>query len=974
LPGSDRRVWFENTVNGLRAGYYRPWQDIQINSSANRPTLTFDSRGEFLQPSNLEYDIVTEKLSLQNVILDPNDMRLNFQGQNNTLTFDNSDLEFSVGVPVFSSTSSVNFSFLSGDSKITSGLNTTYDSQWAINVQPGANATFRFAGTAGSSKITEAFRLYGPSSIDVDAGNLTFADSYFVQSDGNTRVTNGGGLNVMGAKTQVSLDNLSLETGGTLSIGLGGNTASVNDALVMDNGTVRLSAGTRLNAGQLSIAGDSRIIPTINNGGMLESRVEVDLLQAQGAQPARLTLSDIELMNVKAFLGGADLTVDLDNSSLRVANQTGQSLFQPRGAVINVGDGSTLSVFGNQDPRRVAGTINVDNRGRFVVGNEVGFILNLLDVNLQAGSSMVVLGGLEGYGSLGDGSLFIEQDVIQNVKSIGYLAPGDIYTLQPIGEIVTNGFVQFSQSNLPSFDDNLVDTGLLDGGVYFVDISVAGGLPQNDKLRYGDGNVRLSTLGHISVHALDNPSALDLDGKEFTVVQADRAGVAGAILLQNQTVDIVEDGSIPALIDFTVVDRNTLGHDDVTLVATNRGLNHLSTLAPNSPNTQALLSGLIQTAQTAPNPPQTSSGTSLQTALHTLTNSQVQQMQFVHAEPYSSYLTVGLEQMDIVFDMVSRQTSGGPGSRELAPVVAARNFAAPLSLSTQGSMSVMGPQSRSWVDFAYSRGNVEGQDDLGSYGYTLSGLAGGVDLIDAPTHSLGVYLGFGTSALDEHDSVDHEITSHSFHLGAYGQYVLPSGWALDGVLGYMYGRSESERVAPDVGAFRGGTATADFDSHGIYAGLSVSRDFGVSTDTVLSPSFGMVYSHLRQEGFAESGARDLNWDVDATDADALVASIGLDVSRHFQTTGGGTWSLDGMIRYHHDFFAAQDDKHEITVRSPLIGSVTQIGQNRGADGLSIGLGATGHLNENTTFGVGYAHTWDTNGDENTLAANIVLTW
>jgi hypothetical protein len=975
LPGSDRRVWFENTVNGLKDGYYRPWQDIQISSSANRPTLTFDSRGEFLQPSDLRYDIVTEKLSLQNVILDPNDMRLFFQGQNNTLTFDNSDLNFSLGVPVFSSTSSVNFSFLSGDSKITSGLNTTYDSQWAINVQPGANATFRFVGTAGSSKITEAFRLYGPSSIDVDAGNLTFADSYFVQIDGNTRVTNGGGLNVMGAQTQVSLDNLSLETGGTLSIGLGGNTASVNDALVMDNGTVRLSSGTRLNVGKLSIAGNSEIIPTINNGGMLESRVEVDLLQAQGVQPARLTLSDIELMNVQAFLGSTNLTVDLDNSSLRVANQTGQSLFQPRGAEINVGDGSTLSVFGNQDPRRVAGTINVANRGRFVVGNRFGLVLrNSLDVNLQAGSSMVVLGGLEGSGSLGDGSLFIEQDVINNVKSIGYLAPGDINIQRPIGEIATNGFVRFSQSNLPSFDDNLVDTGLLDGGVYLVDISVAGGLPQNDKLRYGDGNVRLSTLGHISVHALDNPSALDLDGKEFTVVQADRAGVAGAILLQNQTVDIVEDGSIPALIDFTVVDRNTLGHDDVTLVATNRGLNHLSTLAPNSPNTQALLSGLGQTAQTAPNPPQTSSGTSLLTALNTLTNSQVQQMQFVHAEPYSSYLTVGLEQMDIVFDMVSRKASGCPGRRELASVVADQDLASALPLSTQGGTSAMGHPCRSWVNLGYSQGNVEGQNGLGNYGYTLSGLVGGVDLIDDPTHSLGVYLGFGTSALDEHDSVNHEITSHSFHLGAYGQYVLPSGWALDGALGYMYGRSESERVAPDVGAFRGGTATADFDSHGIYAGLSISRDFAVSTNTVLVPSFGMVYSHLRQEGFAESGARDLNFDVDAAEADALVASIGLDVSRHFQTTGGRTWSLDGMIRYHHDFFAAQDDKHEITVRSPLVGSVTQIGQNRGADGLSIGLGATAHLNENTTFGVGYAHTWDANGDENTLAANIVLTW
>jgi len=59
-------------------------------------------------------------------------------------------------------------------------------------------------------------------------------------------------------------------------------------------------------------------------------------------------------------------------------------------------------------------------------------------------------------------------------------------------------------------------------------------------------------------------------------------------------------------------------------------------------------------------------------------------------------------------------------------------------------------------------------------------------------------------------------------------------------------------------------------------------------------------------------------------------------SQHFQTTGGATWSLDGVIRHHHDFFAAQDDEHIITVRSPLFGSVTQISLNRRPNTLSIG--------------------------------------
>ena len=97
-------------------------------------------------------------------------------------------------------------------------------------------------------------------------------------------------------------------------------------------------------------------------------------------------------------------------------------------------------------------------------------------------------------------------------------------------------------------------------------------------------------------------------------------------------------------------------------------------------------------------------------------------------------------------------------------------------------------------------------------------------------------------------------------------------------------------------------------------------------------------------------------------------------SQHFQTTSGANWSLDGVIRHHHDFFAAQNDEHKITVRSTLFGSVTQIGLNRGPNGLSIGLGATWHLNEHNTFGVGHAHTWNTNGLKNAVAANIVVMW
>ncbi len=974
LPGSDRRVWFENTVNGLGVNpYYSPWQDIKINSSANRPTLTFDSRGEFLQPSNLTYDIVTEKLSLQNVILKPNDMRLNFQGQNNTLTLDNSELVFSVAPPVFRSTSSVNLNFVGGDSRIVSGLSDTYDAQWAINVQPSANATIRFAGTAGSSKITEAFRLYGPSSINVDAGSLTFADSYFVQQEGDTRVTNGGSLNAIGANTQVSLDNLSLETGGTLSIGLGSVTVSVSDELVMDDGIARISASAELNVGKLSIAGDSVIIPFIPNGNTRVGSIDVNLLQAQRAQPARLTLSDIALMNVQYFLGSQDLTVDLDNSSLRVAGQGAFSIFELRGAEINVGEGSTLSVFDDQDPRTIYGTINVANRGQFAVGPRFRLVLKPdLDVNLQAGSRMFVLGGLEGSGSLGDGSIFIEEDG----TSVGVLAPGDLSNKQPIGTIVTNGYVQFSQSNVPSFADNLVDTGLLDGGVYAVDISVAGGLPQNDQLRYGDGNVRLSTLSHISVNALDNPSALDLDGKEFTVVQADRAGVAGAIVLQNQTVDIVEDSSIPALIDFIVVDRKTLGHDDVTLVAINRGLNHLTTLAPSSPNTQSLVSGLIQTAFAAPTTSLPSTpNTTINDALHKLTNPQLAQLDNIHVEPFSSYQTVILEDYDMVAGTVLGHVSGtglfsggGMFAEQLAMMSSPSNLDEEQCLRSKRSTC-----RGLWGSIIAVDGQVNGSSGLGSFNYELGGLVLGADLLTDENKQVGLFAAFNRTKLSEHDAANQNISGNSYHLGAYGAWGTTGGLRLSGVFGYSFGDHESDRMVSDVGAFTGGTAKADFDSRGFYVGTEAAQRLDLNGRFALIPSVSAIFSQTTQRATTESGGGDFNFDLHNNTAKSFLTSVGLTAELQMGDESAD-WSLLGAAYYYYDWLAANNEFHEITVSNPITGTITQVGQNRGAHGLSLGLGISGQVTKSIAVGAGYVYGWNENGNEHGVSLNFSMTF
>jgi outer membrane autotransporter protein len=189
----------------------------------------------------------------------------------------------------------------------------------------------------------------------------------------------------------------------------------------------------------------------------------------------------------------------------------------------------------------------------------------------------------------------------------------------------------------------------------------------------------------------------------------------------------------------------------------------------------------------------------------------------------------------------------------------------------------------------------------------------------------------------------------------------------------MFTRNESERVTADAGLFTGGKSEADFDSHGVYLGAAAGRDYMVGSATRLTPSAGLSYSWLRQEAFSESGGRDFDLDVDEADADSLVAHVGLDAEHRFDTDWGQL-GLQGLLRYHYDAFADRDEEHEITVSSPFFGEFTQVGQNRGPNGVTVGLGLSGHIGKTTSFGVGYARTWNTNGDEDAIGAHLLARW
>ncbi|MFP3385011.1 autotransporter outer membrane beta-barrel domain-containing protein [Tritonibacter sp. SIMBA_163] len=972
----DSRATMEGDIDSFSETFHSAWRTTRIAGPAGanaRPVLnlqTLDLSTGFAI-DEAEYRFSLENLNLSNVDFRSERVQLFFRGGDNRLSFDNASLRLGTD-PLILSTAPMALSFDSGDSTVTN-FNTSFAGATSISVRSGASATFELSGSRQSTDPNDALWFRGPTTIDIDGGSLTFDRSHVQVGNGTTTIRNGGRLTATGADSYLILPNVVVEDGSTLAVGSSGSEIVVG-SLQLDSGSVNLSSTSRLRVNRLQIEDIGTIIGGTGGG----ENMSVDLFDTANSDPTVFTLDGVSRLDITSFIGRSNLTVELDESTL-VFPERSITIFD--GATVNVNAGSTLSFFSQIDNPSLEGTINLAEGGAMFVSQNTDLTLNpLLNLGFAENSVLEVQGQVSGTGDLGEAITQLNTPSRNQFQAA--ISPGvdrGSRSADQIGEITANGDLSL-YGDVYTRDPILASTGLFDGSRYIADISVSGGTPSNDVLAYGDGEVDLSLMEDVYVRVLDQATAAELSGREFTIVRSQDAAAAGGIFLNGQSVDIVVDPfSVPALVGFTVVDRRTNGHDDITLVASTQPVAVLPSLGPTGRNPQSILTSTVGVAGngTPAGGPYLTNGTSLGTALNSLTPQQLSQFSFLHGEAYSSFLTVGLEHMELVFDMVQRHVSGTVGGLDLSSVAVKEAFRAPDTLiasrfsASDDIAETSGPNT--WVDVAYARGDVEGQADLGGFQYDLTGFVAGVDVLADQGRRVGGYFGYGTSELNEHDSIDHELASDVVHLGLYGTWHLESNWQVSAVGGYMFGQNVSTRVANSVGAFTGGVARADFDSYGVYAGVVASRNVALSARTELNLSGGLSYSYLHQDEFREIGATDLNFDVAQAQAEALVASVGVEVE-HDIYARNGSFTLLGLARYHYDVFADRNSEHEISFSNPFFGKFVQVGKNRGAQSLTLGLGGTGYINDSTTFGIGLARTWNSHGEENSVDATLAIRW
>lgn len=922
--GRDYTIYVENNT-AIGALPHKVWADVTFGDLTDPHRMTVKFQGSdlnLLQLSGWNRIVQCSRFEVNNADFDSGAVELLFFGNTNRLTLNNSTMDFRIQSPGFVATAPMALHIASGTNKITSMQRLYNPKTFDLSIDPGASLEFFYSGALTPASNSDRLYFASPVSGTINGGELkfTYSNAYFNSTD-QLRLTNGAQLELAGSLTAVEFEKLYVEDSHVV---VGGNTSiQMNDALTLKNSTLNFGPGGKLNADIIILTEGTVTLDGSDVDSGIRGKSLVDL-NHNGAT-TQYTQNNISDVSYSFVFMDAGSSITLNDSIMTVHSQ----LRLKGHADININNQGILRLFGGVGPRSSLVDLTIATGGQMSVYRTASFYHNASS-RITNNGLIRVFGEYDANGTLnGSGALHIYDD--------GLLQVGPSSTR--LHSATINNRLTFGPSS-PLTQST--------GGRFWAMLDVNGGIASSDILHYGDGDVDITAIGEVKVATLKPLTASAMDGKEFTLIASN--GGAGT-LQAGSNLPLVEDGTIPALIDFSVGDKNTNGKPDLTLTAANQSVSTLPTHpAIQTPNHTAAATLLVN-ASAAGN-------TTITKALDALTNAQVAtHVDSIHAEPYSSYMTVALEQMDMTMKTVFNHAS--PDAR----------------VSTGQSIETndLATRKRFWADASYVRGDIDGEDGLGDYNYDLFGLVMGTDLAQNEKTALGVYLSYGTQKMDEHDTAWQDFDSDLYQLGAYLNAATGSQIDISGLIGYAYGRHNSERAVT-----LGDTTDrpeADFDSHGLYGGVKARLAWQTTDWVTLSPELGLLYAYYSQEAFTETGNPDLTLKVDSADAQSIVTSAGVHARFKSITTGMGLHPL-AFIGYEHDWYANKNSDHTIdaALASHPETSVPFAGQNRGEHVLVSGIGLETDITHALQINGGGMYALTSNGYEWGAGLNLAYRW
>ncbi|QWD77971.1 autotransporter domain-containing protein [Polynucleobacter sp. MWH-Svant-W18] len=342
-----------------------------------------------------------------------------------------------------------------------------------------------------------------------------------------------------------------------------------------------------------------------------------------------------------------------------------------------------------------------------------------------------------------------------------------------------------------------------------------------------------------------------------------------------------------------------------------------------------------------------SNGVTIGSAVSGLTQAQVNQLQNVHAEGYSSNMTIGLEQMAHITNTVMDRIH------------------APMSASPSTKVYQDDEGRYIWADAAAVKGTVNNYNNLAGFGYNLYDVIFGGDIKRSKDGGFGVFAGTGSTSMTESQQVTQNFNTTNFYAGLYGALNFAEQVKLSGALGYMYGSTNANRSAPNVGDLVGGNATSSFKSNGVYAAAKLAKAYQAQNFTV-SPFLGASYSQLWMGGASEQGGNTFNYGINSATAYTAVTFAGADFIYPLLKGTNDPLSLIGFYKFGYDWYANSASAHTVTATTSFNGntqSFAQVGANMGPVSNMVGLGIQGGITKEISARIGVVASYNTYGHE-----------
>jgi outer membrane autotransporter protein len=261
-----------------------------------------------------------------------------------------------------------------------------------------------------------------------------------------------------------------------------------------------------------------------------------------------------------------------------------------------------------------------------------------------------------------------------------------------------------------------------------------------------------------------------------------------------------------------------------------------------------------------------------------------------------------------------------------------------------------------WGSGFGSRGSSQGLDGASGTDNATGGLVVGADLMLSDIWRAGLFAGYSLTSVDTDASA---ADAESYHVGVYAGTELDA-LSLRTGLSYTWSGIDSSRSVSALGQ----TLEGSYDAESFNAFSELAYRFDMS-GAVFEPFVGLGYTHLRTEGFSETGGSAALTVDDAT-MDTTYTTLGMRLERGFEI-GEITATARGTLGW---MYAGGDVDPNSTARfasgdaftvsnTPIDSSVALV-----EAGIDFGLG------NGATLGIGYAGQFGKNARQNTVNATM----